>query len=179
MLPIRSLTSLPECSDHWRSYHRPETRPSRCSLFGFRHLQRARGSQCGANAKIADVEPALYNTRLQQKRDFGIAIDTYGRASRDPGTLVTGAKSWYTDQEGGKTRFESAEWDQLRNDLQSTLNQEKRKAICRRLQEMALDECFTIVLAANQRPWVLGKYVKGFAYDMDNSPFVDEIWLER
>ena len=67
----------------------------------------------------------------------------------------------------------------MRNDLQSTLNQEKRKAICRRLQEMALDECFTILIAANQRPWVLGKYVKGFAYDMDNSPFVDEIWLER
>jgi dipeptide transport system substrate-binding protein len=133
----------------------------------------------GVNAKIADIEPAIYNTRLQQKRDFGIAADTYGRASRDPGTLVTAAKSWYTDKEGGKTRFESAEWDQLRIDLQSTLDQEKRKAICRRLQEMALDECFTILIAANQRPWVLGSCVRGFAYDLDNSPFVDGIWLER
>jgi len=133
----------------------------------------------GVNAKIADTEPAIYNTRLQQKRDFGIATDSYGRASRDPGTLVTAAKSWYTDKEGGKTRYESAEWDQLRSDLQSTLDQGKRKAICRKLQEMALDECFTILIAPNQRPWVLGSYVKGFTYDMDNSPFVDEIWLDK
>jgi len=133
----------------------------------------------GVNARIVDVEPGIYNTRLLQKRDFAIAADTYGRASRDPGTLVTAAKSWYTDKEGGKTRFESAEWDQLRHDLQSTLDQEKRKAICRRLQEMALEECFTILIAANQRPWVLGSYVREFTYDLDNSPFVDGIWLER
>ena len=44
---------------------------------------------------------------------------------------------------------------------------------------MALDECFTLPIAAQQRTWVYGNYVKGFAYDLDNTPFVGQIWLDK
>jgi len=35
----------------------------------------------------------------------------------------------------------------LRAEMQSTMDKEKRKAAARKIQEIALDECFTIVIS--------------------------------
>jgi peptide/nickel transport system substrate-binding protein len=131
------------------------------------------------DAKITDLDPAQYQNRSQVTRDIQIMAHTYGRLNRDPGSTLTGAKSWYTDKEGGWTRLNNPEYESLRQELFSTLDQEKRKATCRKIQELALDECFTNPLAPAQRPWVYGTYVKGFGYDMDNCPFVANIWLDK
>jgi hypothetical protein len=44
---------------------------------------------------------------------------------------------------------------------------------------MALDECFTVVVAPQQRTWVYAPHVKGFAYDLENTVKVGDIWLEK
>jgi ABC-type transport system substrate-binding protein len=108
-----------------------------------------------------------------------MTIIAYGRLNRDPGTLVTAAKAFYTDKEGTWTHFESAEYEQLRKELQSTLDREKRKVTARMIQELALEECFTNSVAYQQRAWAYASYVKGFAYDMDNAPFMAEVWLDK
>lgn len=136
-------------------------------------------TKIGVNAKIVDLEPAQYTAQFLNKGDHKIAVHTYGRSNRDPGTMVTAAKAFYTEKEGGWCHFESAEYDQLRADLQSTLDQEKRKTICRKIQEMILDESFTISVAPQQRAWAYGSHVKGFDLDLDDSPFVGNMWIER
>ena len=133
----------------------------------------------GINAKLADVDVAVYNTRTLTKFDEIIMAHTYGRANRDPGTLVTGAKAWTNLKEGNWTHWDNAEWDRLRTELNGTLDQEKRKVTARKLQEMALDECFTIPVATQPQVSVYASYVKGFTYTMMNEPFVGDVWLDK
>ncbi|MHB1134649.1 MAG: ABC transporter substrate-binding protein [Chloroflexota bacterium] len=132
----------------------------------------------GVNVKIVDQEQAQFQTRIANKQ-IVTTIHSYGRTSRDPGSMMTGAKAWFNDKEGNWTRFESAEWDKLRADLNATVDLEKRKGTARKLQEMALDECFTNPMAPNLRAWAFGSYVKGFDYNLDYAPLVDGIWLDK
>ncbi|MHB1416634.1 MAG: ABC transporter substrate-binding protein [Chloroflexota bacterium] len=136
-------------------------------------------AKIGINAKMADVDVAIYNTRTLTKFDEQIMAHTYGRANRDPGTLVTGAKAWTNLKQGNWTHWDNAEWDQLRTELNGTLDQEKRKVTARKLQEIALDECFSIPVAYQPLVSVYGSYVKGYTYTMMNEPFVGNVWLDK
>ncbi|MHB1414107.1 MAG: ABC transporter substrate-binding protein, partial [Chloroflexota bacterium] len=134
----------------------------------------------GIDAKIAAVEHASYQNRYITKKEFQLATHSYGRAGRDPGTLVTGAVVWYTDnREGCPSGFVSEAWDRLRDELQSTFDREKRLPVCRKLQEMALDECFTLPVTGSLSPIVRANYVKNFALDLQNSPWVGYVWLDK
>ena len=132
----------------------------------------------GINARVSNVDAALYNSRVI-KGDIQILIHEYGRANRDPGTTLTGAKAWYVEKDGAWTHYDSEEWVRLRDEMQSTMDREKRRAAARKIQEMALDECFTIVVSDSPKPWVYTTHVKGFTYDLNNAPFSGEIWLDR
>jgi peptide/nickel transport system substrate-binding protein len=133
----------------------------------------------GINVRVLDLEAAAFQSRTTIKRDIVLVSSSYGRAGRDPGSMVTGARAWFTEQEAGWTHFESATYEKLRQDLQSTLDRQKRQAICRQIQELVLDECFTIPVAPTQRPWAYASYVKDFSYTLDDSPNVASIWLDK
>ena len=135
-------------------------------------------AKIGVKARVNDAETAVFNTR-HLAGDIEAITHTYGRANRDPGSLVTGAKAWTNFKQGNWTHWDNAEWDKLRDELNATLDQEKRKATARKLQEMALDECFTIVVTDNPRCWIYMNYVKGFGYTMSNEPFVGNVWLDK
>ncbi|MHB1415234.1 MAG: ABC transporter substrate-binding protein [Chloroflexota bacterium] len=132
----------------------------------------------GINAKVDDLEPAQY-TALNQKGDLVMMAHAYGRASRDPGSTLMGAKAWYLESEGGWNHYYSPEYEKLRNDLQSTLDQEKRKGLCRQIQELMLDECFTIPVGDGVRLWAYPTYVKGIEYNMDNALYAGGVWLDK
>ena len=130
-------------------------------------------------AKVVDVDQAAYQTRHTTKRDIVTMVHNYGRASRDPGTTLTGAKAWYTEEEKGWTRFTSPEYTALKKEANSTLDREKRKATFRKIQELMLDEVPTIVVGELPKPWVYGKHVKNLTYNLDNAVFAGEIWLDK
>ncbi|MHB1133195.1 MAG: ABC transporter substrate-binding protein [Chloroflexota bacterium] len=136
-------------------------------------------AKIGVKAKVTDLEPAQYTAQFLNKGDFQLAVHTYARLNRDPGSLVTAAKAFYTDKEGGWCHYENSLYDDLRKEMQATLDQAKRQATARKIQELMLDESFVNPVTFQERAWLYGGYVKGFAYDMDNVPFVSEIWLDK
>ena len=132
----------------------------------------------GINAKVSDLETAQYGAR-RDKGDIALMAHTYGRANRDPAGTLTMAKSWYTEKEQAWTHFESAEYDKLRQEMQQTLEQEKRIPIARKVQQLALDECFTNPIAGAPVVWAYASHVKGLWYDMDDALYGSEVWLDR
>ena len=150
-------------------------------VYGFKELAeilQADLKKIGINGKILDLETAAYNARMNAG-DMQIMVHNYGRSNRDPGTMITAAKAWYVDKEGGWSHFESADYEDLRNQMQSTLDLDKRKEIARKIQEMMLDESFTILVASQPTAWVWRTYVKGLRYDLENSPYMNELWLDK
>jgi peptide/nickel transport system substrate-binding protein len=133
----------------------------------------------GVNAKVSDLEGAQYQMHNQTKRDSVVIAHSYGRGARDPGSLLTGAKSWYTDKEASWTHFDNPQYEKLRQDLQTVLDRDKRKAIARQIQELALDECFTIPVAPSPKPFVYWNHVKDFVYNLEDSPFLANVWLDK
>ncbi|MCC7370815.1 MAG: ABC transporter substrate-binding protein [Chloroflexi bacterium] len=132
----------------------------------------------GINARINEMDPAQVSDRLE-KADMMSTVHTFGRGNRDPGSVFAGTKSLYSAKEGGWTNIENDEYDKLRADLQSTLDRDARQKICRRIQEIMLDECFNNPVAYQPRSWVLAPYVKGLTYNMDNTPYVSDMWLDK
>ena len=132
----------------------------------------------GINAKLADVEPAQYDSRTQQG-DIAILAHTYGRANMDPATTLTAAKSWYSEKDKGWTHFESAEYDRLRTELQTELDHEKRVKLARAVQELALDQCFTLPVAGSGSIWLYASYLKGLRYDFVDAPYAEDFWLDK
>ena len=45
--------------------------------------------------------------------------------------------------------------------------------------KLVLEECFTVIVAPDPRPWVYAPYVKGFTYDSENAPIVHGVWLDK
>jgi peptide/nickel transport system substrate-binding protein len=134
----------------------------------------------GVEARVLDVEVAIYDNRHMVKGDIVMMVHTYGRGNRDPGSLVSGARAWTNGwKEGNWTHFESAEWERWRRELNSTLDMEKRKAAARKLQEIALDECFTIPIAPSLPIFAYASHVKGFGGTMDNSIYIGDMWLDK
>ena len=92
---------------------------------------------------------------------------------------MTAAKAWANEKEGNWTHWNSPEWDKLRTEMNASLDREKRLPVARKLQEMALDECFTTVVAPKQSPWVLWPHVKDFSYTLEDVPRVGQVWLDK
>lgn len=132
----------------------------------------------GVDAPVSDLEVAQFNTRYR-KGEMPITVMHYSRLARHPATMVTATVAWASKEEQGPTQFKSAEYNRLRQELQLATDQEKAKAISRSIQELALDECFVIPVSQLPRPWAYADYVRGFGYDLEDSPLVGNVWLDK
>ena len=135
-------------------------------------------AKIGINAKLLDMDSTVY-TNTNQNLQMIFMTHAYGRTTRDPGTTLTGAKAWYLEKEGGWTHIDDPTYAQLKTDLNSTLDRDKRKAICRQIQELALDLCFTVPVANRPRMKIYANYVKNMTYNPDDAFYAGDFWLDK
>ncbi|MHB1414114.1 MAG: ABC transporter substrate-binding protein [Chloroflexota bacterium] len=145
---------------------------------GLAQILQADLAKIGIKAKIDDIESALYNSK-HLKGDFELRVHNYGRANRDPGSMLAGARVFVPASEEGPIGFESADFLKWRDEAASTLDKEKRKALYRQIQELFLDESFSMPVAPQQNYWLYRDYVKDLKFTRENSPFVGDLWLDK
>ena len=154
------------------------SRAQKASLFGLAQIVQGDLAKIGIKAEIKDVESTVYVTRLR-KGDFDLCTQFYGQASRDPGTMLSGALAWYPKSEGGPYMFESANFKAWRDEAVTTVDREKRKTLYRKIQEWVLEESFSMAVTGEQTFWLYWDYVKDVWYSREGSPIVADLWLDK
>ncbi|MHB1135113.1 MAG: ABC transporter substrate-binding protein [Chloroflexota bacterium] len=129
-------------------------------------------------ARIEDVEATLFNTRTRSG-DFDLCVHNYGRANRDPGTTLAGAVIWYPKAENGPIGFDLPNFVQWRDQAIRILDREQRRPLYRQIQELMLDESFSMAIAGNQSYWIYRDYVEAMSYSRESSPYVGNVWLDK
>jgi len=146
------------------------------SLFGIGQIIQSDLAKIGIKAQLKNVEATIYLTSWR-KTEWDLIVHNYGRANRDPGTMLSGAVAFYTRAENGPPGFESAEFEKWRGEAASILDREKRKPLYRKIQEFFLEDSFSMPIAVDQTLWLYRNHIHGLSFTRDASPFVSEVWL--
>ena len=146
------------------------------SLFGIGQIIQSDLAKIGIKAQLKNVEATVYLTTWR-KAEWDLAVHNYGRANRDPGTMLSGAVAFYTRAENGPPGFESAEFEKWRGEAASILDREKRKALYRKIQEFFLEDSFSMPIAADQTLWLYRDHIHGLSFTREACPFASEVWL--
>jgi peptide/nickel transport system substrate-binding protein len=146
------------------------------SLFGIGQIIQSDLAKIGIKAQLKNVEATVYLTTWR-KTEWDLAVHNYGRANRDPGTMLSGAVAFYTRAENGPPGFESADFEKWRGEAATILDREKRKPLYRKIQEFFLEDSFSMPIAADQTLWLYRNHINGLSFTRDACPFVSEVWL--
>jgi len=136
-------------------------------------------AKIGIQAQLLDLENNVYNTRFRGGK-IDLAVQSYGRANRDPGATLAGAVAWVPKGAAASpTGFDLPDFVTWRDEAMATLNREKRKAIYRKIQELVLDESFCMPIAGNQPWWVYYDYVKDVSFTRESCVHAGDVWLNK
>ncbi|MHB1417066.1 MAG: ABC transporter substrate-binding protein, partial [Chloroflexota bacterium] len=144
---------------------------------GIAQVLQADLAKINIRAKIEDVEATIGNTRTN-KGEFELLVWQYGRANRDPGTMMSGSIFW-TPGPQGAIGFESADYLKWRDQGQTTLEREQRKPLYRNIQEYVLEESFLMPVAGNASFFILDNRLQGLVTNRESSPFVGDMWWNK
>lgn len=147
--------------------------------FGIGQIVQGDLAKVGIKAKIEDVESTLYTKRIQGG-EYEMAVNNYGRINRDPSTMMNGNPHFRVKSEAGShLGYENAEYVAWRDEAATITDQEKRKALFRKIQEFLLEESFMMPVTWNQSFWIYRDYVKDLTFNSEWSPYVGDAWLDK
>ena len=130
----------------------------------------------GIKLKITDLEPTAYRAMGDGAKFPGLYIQAYGRSTKDPGS-VFGTTVPFRPQTN-VARFRSDEYERLIADGASTLDQDKRKEIYRKLNQILLDEAFALSIAPRIDLFLFSAKLKNLELSTDGMPYLGRVWFE-
>ncbi len=109
--------------------------------------------------------------------DFAISIHGYGRANRDPATLLTTTSIFRPANNFAK--YQSDEYTKLVNDINTTIDPVARKKLFADLDKLMLDQMWLVSIAPNFLAYAHASDVKGLQVNLDGMPFLDKVWISK
>lgn len=109
--------------------------------------------------------------------NFLIATHTFGRNNKVPASMFEQAVVWRTDK--NSAQFKSEKFTDLVKKAASQMDVEKAKPFYKEINQLILDECFTLCVAPQPRPSVEYKYSKGFQSNLDSYPILEATWFDK
>jgi len=131
-------------------------------------------AQIGVQLALQNLDPAAFYDR-DHASTFDMMFHVYGRANKEPVTLFGGAIVWRP--KNNVTLFSSPQYTDLIARAKAELDGAKRKDLYRQIDQIILDECWTVSAGFQPQPWAMRQRVQNFAYDRQGIPLLDQMWI--
>jgi len=109
--------------------------------------------------------------------NFQIATHTFGRNNKVPASLFQQAVVWRTDR--NSARFKSDRFTELVNKASAQMEAEQAKPYLKEINQLIIDECFTLCVAPQPRPNVQHRFARGYQSNLDSYPMLESAWFDK
>ena len=109
--------------------------------------------------------------------NFQIATHNFGRNNKVPATMFQQAVVWRTDK--NSAQFKSEKYADLAKKASAQMEPEQAKPYLNEINQLIIDECFTLCIAPQPRPNVQYRFVKGYQSNLDLYPMLESVWLDK
>jgi ABC-type transport system substrate-binding protein len=132
-------------------------------------------AQIGVKLNLKGVERSVYND-LAAKFQYGALMSSSGFANFDPATLPLVSRYWDPNNNLAGMN-DNAQLKQVVNSVSTEADSGKRKPLLSQLNDLILDESFSIPVATAKHVTVLGSHVNGFGWRASEAVDYSGIWL--
>ncbi|MHB1415016.1 MAG: ABC transporter substrate-binding protein, partial [Chloroflexota bacterium] len=109
--------------------------------------------------------------------DFQLGTHNFGRNNKTPTSMFETAVVWRYDK--NSANFKSDQFTNLCKSASATVDTAKAKTYWEQLNQLILDECFTLCIAPQPRPAVMASKVQGYTDNLDAYPILEGVWLNQ
>ncbi len=144
-------------------------------IASFAQMYQANVANIGVKLNIKGVERAVYND-LAAKFQYGALMSNSGFANFDPATLPLLSRYWDPNNNLAGMN-DNAQYKQVVNQASTEADPAKRKSILASLNDLVLDQSFSIPVATGKHMTALRAGVNGFRWRAAESVDYTGIWL--
>ena len=141
--------------------------------FGIVDILQAELTKLGAKSSVEKLEHTQYLQKLSGAKFNGLWAGIYGWVNLTPSTLFVQSFAFRVPN---ASNFDTPDYRQVVNATLNTADSAELTKVYRKLDEILLDECFTIPVASAGRPQGALASVKGITMSRDGIPMLGEYW---
>jgi peptide/nickel transport system substrate-binding protein len=144
-------------------------------IASFAQVYQADLAKIGVKLNIKGVERAVYND-LAAKFQYGVLMSNSGFANFDPAALPLLSRYWDPNNNLAGMN-DNAPYQQLVNSVSIEADTAKRKTLLSDLNDLILDQCFSIPIATAKHVTAVQAKVNGFRWRASEAVDYSGIWL--
>jgi peptide/nickel transport system substrate-binding protein len=144
-------------------------------IASFAQMYQANLADIGVKLNIKGVERAVYND-LAAKFQYGVLMSSSGFANFDPATLPLLSRYWDPSNNLAGMN-DNSQYQQVVNAASVEADANKRRAVLGQLNDVILDQSFSIPVATAKHVTVVRSNVNGFAWRASEAVDYTGVWL--
>ena len=109
--------------------------------------------------------------------NFQIATHIMARNNKVPATMFQQSVVWRTDK--NVAQFKSEKYADLVEKASAQMDPEHAKTYLKEINQLIINECFTVCIGPQPPPNVQYKFVKGYQSNLEIHPMLESVWLDK